>query len=137
MLPLATFSVAQEHAVLSSDVKFVATPLKRDTADFVQSPVPQFPGGSAAMKKYIEENLRYPEKMKNSGVQGKVYLSFMVDREGAINTVDLLRGVHPELDEEAIRLVRSFPLFIPAYKEGRPIAAEMKLPISFVLEDKK
>ena len=76
-----------------------------------------FPGGDAALMKYIEENLQYPADAKAEGVEGRVIIQFKVEVDGSIGEVEVARGRHPSLDKEAVRIVKSLPKFIP-YKEG-------------------
>ena len=76
-----------------------------------------FPGGDAALMKYIEENLQYPADAKAEGVEGRVIVYITFNTDGSIGEVEVARGRHPSLDKEAVRIVKSLPKFIP-YKEG-------------------
>ena len=76
-----------------------------------------FPGGDAALMKYIEENLQYPADAKAEGVEGRVIVYIAFNTDGSIGEVEVARGRHPSLDKEAVRIVKSLPKFIP-YKEG-------------------
>ena len=81
-------------------------------------PIPYtFPGGDAALMKYIEENLQYPADAKAEGVEGRVIIYIAFNTDGSIGEVEVARGRHPSLDKEAVRIVKSLPKFIP-YKEG-------------------
>lgn len=81
-------------------------------------PIPYtFPGGDAALMKYIEENLQYPADAKAEGVEGRVIVYIAFNTDGSIGEVEVARGRHPSLDKEAVRIVKSLPKFIP-YKEG-------------------
>ena len=81
-------------------------------------PIPYtFPGGDAALMKYIEENLQYPADAKAEGVEGRVIVYIAFNTDGSIDEVEVARGRHPSLDKEAVRIVKSLPKFIP-YKEG-------------------
>jgi protein TonB len=97
--------------------------------------VPEFPGGTEALSAYIQENLKYPEAALNKQQQGKVYVSFIVEKDGNITRVKIERGVSAELDEEAKRIVRSMPNWKPAEAGGKPVASRCRLPIFFQLSE--
>lgn len=98
--------------------------------DFPQVDV-QFPGGLMEMKKFIHANLKHP--LPDGDYQGTVYVSMIVGKDGVVRDVKIVRGVEKELDEEALRLVRSFPNWIPAEDNGKIVAAKVRLPIRFTL----
>jgi TonB family protein len=91
--------------------------------------MPEFPGGSAAMTDFICKNIRYPESAKNSGKQGKVLVSFTVDRKGKVKNTTIAQGVCPELDAEALRVVKMMPSWKPAKEDE----VNLTLPINFKL----
>ena len=91
----------------------------------------QFPGGIEEFKKFISENLSYPDVI--GCYQGRVYVSFIVEKDGCITHTKVMRGVSEELDSEALRVIRSMPKWIPAQNNGKVVAARVRLPISFTL----
>lgn len=91
----------------------------------------QFPGGLGEMKKFIQSNLEYP--LLDGDYQGTVYISMIVGKDGQVQDAKILRGINSELDKEALRLVRSFPNWIPAKDHGKIVAAKVRLPIRFTL----
>lgn len=93
-----------------------------------------FPGGAAAMKKYLAENIQYPEIAMELGDQGKVYVEFVVNKDGSIEQVKIMRGVSKEIDREAKRVVRSMPSWTPAESSGEAVRARCRIPINFVLQ---
>ena len=94
-----------------------------------------FPGGAAAMKKWIQENVQYPEISRELGDQGRVYVTFVVEPDGKITGVDVMRGgVTPELNREAKRLVRNMPKWDPGEVKGQAVRARCRLPITFTLQ---
>lgn len=95
----------------------------------------QFPGGYVAMMEYINDHIEYPEEAKMMGVQGKLYLSFIVEKDGQITDVQLSdgRSLHPSLDKEAKRVVRTFPKWIPGEKNAVPVRTNVVLPIKFII----
>ncbi len=94
---------------------------------------PTYPGGIQAFYKYIAENVNYPEGARQAGIEGKVYVIFMVDKEGNINTANIARGICKECDAEALRVVRNAERFTPGMRNGKPQHARMMLPVVFKL----
>lgn len=92
---------------------------------------PQFPGGDTAMLSYIYDNLKYPQDAYDKNIQGRVVLTFLVRKTGEIDSVKILRGKDPSLDEEAIRLVSGFPQFKPATFDLEPVDVHIAIPIKF------
>ena len=91
----------------------------------------QFPGGLQGFKKFVASNLTYPNDQFD--YQGTVYVYFIVESDGCITNAKIIRGISEELDEEALRLVRSMPKWIPAKKNGKVVATDVRLPIRFTL----
>jgi TonB family protein len=92
---------------------------------------PTFPGGSKKLAAFLQANLRYPPRGIDLG--GRVYVSFVVGTDGAISQAKIMRGISKECDEEALRVVQMMPNWIPAEQNGKKIAVEMRLPITFTL----
>ena len=95
--------------------------------------MPQFPGGQTAMLKYIMENIKYPKQIMEEGIQGRVTVSFIVEKDGRVSNVRLLRSVQPSLDKEAIRVVKSMPKWTPGKQNGKPVRVRFNLPVMFKL----
>jgi TonB family protein len=95
--------------------------------------MPMFPGGDPALLKYISENIRYPENAKKSNVQGKVIIRFCITAKGDVILVTVLRGVNPELDAEAVRVVSSLPAFKPGRQGGKDVPVWYMVPITYAL----
>nr|WP_294857865.1 energy transducer TonB [uncultured Fluviicola sp.] len=93
--------------------------------------VAEFPGGRAALSQYLGENLRYPEYCIDNNIQGKVYVSFIVEENGHITCIKIEKSAHYFLDKEAFRCVKNFPKFEPAKLNGKPIATIYKFPVNF------
>ena len=94
---------------------------------------PGFPGGEEAMQKFIKTNIKYPEMSIQMGDQGKVYVRFVVEKDGSISNVSIARGVTPELDREAMRVVKQMPKWSPGKQRGRPVRTNVVIPIVFKL----
>ena len=90
-------------------------------------------GGMTAFYKFIQKNLEYPRKAKRMGVQGKVFLEFIVDKDGSINNIKVVRGIGAGCDEEAKRILQESPKWKPAKQRGRPVRQKMTFPINFRL----
>jgi TonB family protein len=96
--------------------------------------MPQFPGGEKAMMRYLASNIRYPELSFRNNVQGLVVLTFIVDKEGEIKNVGVLKSVNKELDREAIRVVRKMPKWKSGLLEGEKVQANYTLPVKFSIK---
>jgi protein TonB len=96
--------------------------------------MPEPPGGIAALYKYLGENIKYPQMAKESGIQGTVYVTFVVERDGSITDVRVLRGIGGGCDEEAIRVVKNMPKWTPGKQRGKPVRVQYNLPVKFILQ---
>jgi protein TonB len=95
--------------------------------------MPQFPGGDREMLKFIKLNLRYPIPAQQNGVQGTVILNFVVDREGKIINIKVVKGIGSGCDEESIRVLEKMPLWTPGKQRGQTVLVSFTMPIRFVL----
>lgn len=96
--------------------------------------MPEFPGGEAELYKYLSKNIVYPTMAQESGVQGRVYVTFVVETDGSITDIKILRGIGGGCDEEAVRVVRSMPRWNPGKQRGQPVRVQYNLPVRFVLQ---
>ena len=96
--------------------------------------MPMFPGGDPALLAYIAANTQYPEIAKENNIQGKVIVRFCVTSKGGVNQVSVLKGVDPELDKEAMRVVTTLPTFKPGKQGGKPVPVWYMVPIAFTLK---
>ena len=94
----------------------------------------EFPGGFEALGDYIAKSVVYPEQAKTDGVEGKVFVQFIVEPDGNIGDVTLLRGIGGECDEEALRVIKAMPQWKPAQFKGKPVRSKYQIPIVFVLK---
>ena len=95
--------------------------------------LPEFPGGMAELMKYLQKNLRYPQICKEQGVQGRVFLQFVVNTDSTISNIEVVKSVNPHLDKEALRVISSMPKWVPGRQYGKPVRARFILPITFRL----
>lgn len=99
--------------------------------DFPSVPA-EYPGGTEAMRSFIAENLQYPPVARANNIQGKVYLRFIVEKDGSLTNIEVLRGVSKELDKEAKRIVSIMPKWIPAKDaSNKAIRTRYTVPVSF------
>ena len=96
--------------------------------------MPQFPGGEAELMKYISNNIKYPPIAAENGIEGRVVVRFVVEKNGKVSDINILRSVDPSLDKEAARVIRSMPTWIPGMQNGRNVAVYYTLPVLFKLQ---
>lgn len=114
------------------DINFLGGIVKDDSELSSDPDTPAtFPGGEFKMVEYLRDNLKYPESAKKKGIEGKVYIQFVVEKDGSIADVKVMRGVCEELDAEAVRVIKAMPKWKPGEQEGKPVRTTMMLPINF------
>ena len=96
--------------------------------------MPSFPGGDKALLEYLSNNIKYPVVAQENGVQGRVVVSFVVEKDGSITDVKVVRSVDPSLDKEAQRVVKSMPKWIPGKQNGSAVRVKYNVPVSFKLQ---
>lgn len=96
--------------------------------------MPEYPGGMKALFQYLGESIEYPAMAKDAHIQGKVFITFVVSRNGEITEVEVLRGIGGGCDEEAIRVVKNMPKWNPGKQRGRAVKVQYNLPINFILK---
>lgn len=95
--------------------------------------MPQFPGGQAYMFQYISRNTKYPPEAERNRITGKVLCTFVVERDGSITDVNVVKSVHPALDKEAIRVIKAMPRWIPGKQNGSAVRVKYTIPVTFNL----
>lgn len=119
-------------------VKDVFVPVEQNPEFFdVVEQMPEFPGGAQALFGFVAKNIRYPKAAEDAGIQGRVIVTFVVMKDGSIGEVKVAKGVSPELDEEAVRCVKSMPKWKPGMQRGEAVNVKFTMPISFALPDSK
>ena len=96
--------------------------------------MPQFPGGQAALLEYLAKNIKYPVVAEENGVQGRVIVTFVVERDGSITDVRVVKSVDPSLDKEAARVVKSMPKWQPGKQNGSAVRVKYTVPVQFRLQ---
>lgn len=127
----ANGSETHNDALISESATPEGEPLKEpnnyDTA-------PSFPGGEKAMYEWLNYNIMYPALASEEGAQGKVVIGFIVEPNGRLTEIKVVRSVHPALDAEALRVVKKMPKWKPALKNGQPVRAHYNVPVNFRLK---
>ena len=123
----------------AQDKRGKTTQTRKDTATDdkvyeVCEQMPIFEGGDAALLKYLRENLKYPDKTKDRGVQGRLVIGFIVEKDGSLTDVKVLRPVDIDLDAEVLRLVKGMPKWIPGRQNGKRVRVRYLLPIHICLQ---
>ncbi len=101
---------------------------------FIVEDMPEFPGGELALRKWIANEIKYPVIAQENGIQGKVYVTFVVGKDGSVSNATVARGVDPSLDKEALRVVNALPKWKPGKQRGKPVNVSYTVPINFVLQ---
>jgi protein TonB len=94
----------------------------------------EFKGGRTALVKFVSENLKYPNQARRMGIEGKVFLSAVIEKDGSVTNVQVLKGIGAGCDEEAMRVVSKLPNWIPAKQRGRPVRSRITVPIVFAFD---
>ena len=142
VLLMAGCQPANGEAVEQEEIPFEATnvdesaPLDANTDEVfkVVEVDPEFPGGVEALYKYLAENIKYPEKAKNNKVEGRVYITFVIEKDGSVSDAKVLRSVNEELDAEALRVINAMPKWKPGTQRGVPVRVQYNIPIYFKLQ---
>lgn len=111
----------------------VEAPNEGKVFDMVEQ-MPQFPGGTEKLNEYLSTHVQYPEEAQEKGIQGRVVVAFVVNRDGSISDVEVARSVDPSLDNEALRVINSMPRWIPGQVGGKNVRVRYTLPLPFRLQ---
>ena len=110
------------------------TEIKKDPFVFVENP-PEYPGGDKARLSFLSENIHYPKDAIDAGIQGNIYVQFIIEKDGSVSNVKILRGITPSMDKEVIRVIKLMPKWKPGTQKGRAVRAQFNMPVRFILED--
>lgn len=94
---------------------------------------PEFPGGIEGLAKYLQKNIQYPKEAMQAGIEGKVIVSFVIDKQGLVQNAKIIKSMREDFDEEALRVVRAMPKWRPGTQKGKRVAVSFNLPIAFKL----
>jgi TonB family protein len=93
--------------------------------------MPEYPGGQVALVKFISKNVKYPTKYKKAKVNGRVFVSFVIDKTGKVTMAKIVKSLNEECDAEALRVISKMPNWIPGEKNGEKVAVQFGLPVNF------
>lgn len=110
-----------------------ATAQKDTTVFEVVEVMPEYPGGMSELMRFLAQSIKYPEKCQKEGAQGRVVVRFVVDKDGSVVQPEVVRGTHPDLDAEAIRVVKAMPKWKPGMQKGKVVRTRYTLPVTFRL----
>lgn len=99
--------------------------------------MPEFPGGNEEMYKFIGNNIKYPFKAKEAGIEGTVYTKFIVTNTGDITNIEIIKGASEDFDMEVLRMMKLMPRWNPGMQNGRPVSVYFTLPVKFILNEGK
>jgi TonB family protein len=99
--------------------------------------MPKFKGGKEALYTYLGNNIKYPEDAKKEGIEGTVYVTYVIEKDGSVSHVKVLRGVHESLDKEAVRVIKEMPKWEPGKQRGKPVRVQYNMPIKYTLAKDK
>ena len=123
-----------KNEVVVEEVKPVEKKVEKEEVFRSVEQMPTFPGGDAALMKYLSSHLQYPTMAQENGVQGTVIVQFVVTKTGAVGEVKVARSVDRDLDKEAVRVCKSLPKFVPGRQNGQPVSVWYTLPVKFKLQ---
>ena len=130
------FSITEESLnILMESLSTLADTPDNDSVFQIVEQMPEFPGGAEAMMKSIAGNVKYPEAAIDKNIEGRVFVSFVVEKDGSVSNVKVLRGIGGGCDEEAVRVISSMPKWKPGMHRGEPVRVSYQIPIWFKLED--
>lgn len=130
------FSITEESlGILLGGLSALEDAPSNDSIYQIVDEMPQFPGGEAAMMKFVANNVKYPQEAKDKEIDGRVFVSFVVEKDGSVSNVKVLRGIGGGCDEEAVRVISAMPKWKPGIKDGKPVRVSYMMPINFKLSD--
>ena len=108
---------------------------KEDTVYQIVDEMPRFPGGEKALMEHVAKNVVYPEEAKEKEIQSRVFIGFVIEKDGSVSNVKALRGIGGGCDEEAVRVIKALPKWAPGKKDGKPVRVSYQIPINFKLNN--
>ena len=136
--PLSTRTLTKDGIIILDQPappdEYIDSDPNPDKPYVVVEQMPQFPGGDKALIKYLADNLQYPPLARENGIEGRVQVRFVVEKDDSVGAVEILRGVDPSLDKEAIRLVKTLPKFKPGKQNGEAVRVYYTVPVVFRLK---
>ena len=119
--------------ITTKEAKASEKALATDSVLMIPEEMPKFPGGDKALIEFLQKNVKYPVEAQKKGVEGRVVVNFVVEKDGSLSEIKTVRSVDPLLDEEAVRVVSAMPKWEPGKQKGKPVRVKYNVPISFKL----
>lgn len=133
-LEIMDTEMSQDDIVDFSNMVFEEETRDEGEIFMIVEEMPEFPGGTEALQKYLAQSVRFPVIAQENGIQGRVYIQFVINQNGEVTNATILRGVDPSLDREALRVVEAMPKWKPGKQRNRPVRVSYTVPINFVLQ---
>lgn len=133
-LEIMDTEMSQDDIVDFSNMVFEEETRDEGEIFMIVEEMPEFPGGTEALQRYLSQSVRYPVIAQENGIQGRVYIQFVINQNGEVTNATILRGVDPSLDREALRVVEAMPKWKPGKQRNRPVRVSYTVPINFVLQ---
>lgn len=126
-------AMAALAVMLLANTKVMAQDTKttNDEVFAIVEVMPEFPGGMDSLMSFVAKNVNYPEEAQEKGISGRVMVKFVVEKDGSVNDVQVVRGVAPTIDAEAVRVVQAMPKWKPGMQKGEPVRVSYTLPLVF------
>jgi TonB family protein len=130
---IAVFACEQDKQEKQGTNQLKSASIREDVFVVVEE-APEYPGGVTELRKFLAQHVNYPAEAQKNGTQGKVYVTFVVNKDGSVSDAKIARGVDPLLDAEAVRIVNTLPKWKPGRQSGRDVAVQFTVPINFALQ---
>ncbi len=131
---MATLSVLTLLLMVNTNAMAQSKKIANDKVLEKAEVMPQFPGGDQAMMKFVAENVQYPQEARDKEISGRVMVGFIVEKDGSVNEVKVVKGIGGGCDEEAVRVVKAMPKWKPGKQKGKPVRVHYTLPLTFKLQ---
>ena len=131
---LATLSVLALLLMVNTNAMAQSKKAANDKVLEKAEVMPQFPGGDQAMMDFVAKNVQYPKEAMEKGISGRVFVSFIVEKDGSISETEIVKGIGGGCDEEAVRVVKAMPKWKPGKEKGKPVRVSYMMPIFFKLQ---
>ena len=131
---LATLSVLALLLMVNTNAMAQSKKVANDKVIEKAEVMPQFPGGDQAMMDFVAKNVQYPEEAKEKEISGRVMVGFIVEKDGSISDVKVVKGIGGGCDEEAVRVVKAMPKWKPGKEKGKPVRVSYMMPFTFKLQ---
>ena len=131
---MATLSVLTLLLMVNTNAMAQSKRIANDKVLEKAEVMPQFPGGDQAMMKFVAENVQYPQEARDKEISGRVMVGFIVEKDGSVNEVKVMKGIGGGCDEEAVRVVKAMPKWKPGKDKGKPVRVSYMMPFTFKLQ---